>query len=348
MSETITTPQFPLNSEWGRGIEPAEVLRLGRIIAQAEAGAFQRPDERVSFARMFCTSIVEVLWSRVLSFDGSVWPLPELFVPMTGLPKSSRLYSVAVAMGDAAGTLDLQSGSEAIGTTYTSLLPDSQRYELGLCSTSSVLVQRLLDMAACAGVNWRTCSVCDPACGSGAFLAPIAARMAEENKHVQPKMLLRALSQRLRGWDVDPFAAWLAQVFIELAVKDVCRKAGERLPIMVEVTDSLSRKKLEANYDLVIGNPPSGRITLVRNLRRRYRRSLYRHADSYGLFTDMALRLARRGGIVAYVTPAGFPADECFKALNTLLANEASPVNLDFASDCHKSLLATFKRGIAS
>ena len=36
-------------------------------------------------------------------------------------------------------------------------------------------------------------------------------------------------------------------------------------------------------------------------MRRRYRRSLYGHANQYGVFTDLALRWTVPGGVIAYV-----------------------------------------------
>ena len=41
-------------------------------------------------------------------------------------------------------------------------------------------------------------------------------------------------------------------------------------------------------------------------MRRRYRRSLYGHANQYGVFTDLALRWTVPGGVIAYVTPTSF------------------------------------------
>lgn len=85
-------------------------------------------------------------------------------------------------------------------------------------------------------------------------------------------------------------------------------------------------------YDLVIGNPPYGRVTLNPEVRARYQRSLYGHANLYGLFTDLAVQLARPGGVIAYVTPTSFLAGEYFKSLRNLLTTEAPPLNMDFVS----------------
>ena len=87
-------------------------------------------------------------------------------------------------------------------------------------------------------------------------------------------------------------------------------------------------------------------------MRKRYRRSLYGHANQYGVFTDLALRWTAPGGVIAYVTPTSFLAGEYFKALRALIAREAPPAAVDFIADrkgvfedvLHLTLLATYRR----
>jgi adenine-specific DNA-methyltransferase len=52
----------------------------------------------------------------------------------------------------------------------------------------------------------------------------------------------------------------------------------------------------------------------------------------YGLFTDMALRHTKPGGVIAYVTPTSFLAGEYFKNLRALLGRDAPPATIDFIS----------------
>lgn len=345
--------QFILDPQWKRNVEPEEVLRSGKIIAYTKAKSLNKKDERASFARSFCTVVVEGLWESVSRQKKQSWVLPTSLAHSPIRKQDPNLYSLALAMGEASAALDLSVASYLIGTVYTTLLPDEDRSSFGAYYTPPPLVSRLLDMAGHAGVDWRTCKICDPACGGGAFLASVAARIVEENRHVPPKMVLRALSQRLRGWEIDPFAAWLSQVFLELSISDLCHKAGERLPRLVDVTNSLLREDSEEEFDLVIGNPPYGRVTLDPQVRERYRRSLFGHANLYGLFSDLAIRVTRPGGVIAYVTPTSFLAGEYFKSLRALLANEARPVNMDFVTArkgvfenvLQETLLATYKRG---
>ncbi|MGA2275028.1 MAG: N-6 DNA methylase [Bryobacteraceae bacterium] len=231
-------------------------------------------------------------------------------------------------------------------------MPEDARSRWGSYYTPPGLAERLMNLAAQAGVDWRRCRVIDPACGGGAFLAPVAARMASASADLPAHQIVRAIGERLRGTEIDPFAAWTSQVFLEAAVMDVCRAAKQRLPQIVGVGDSLLQDVADT-YDLVIGNPPYGRVTLSREVRERYRRSLYGHANLYGLFTDLAVQMTRPGGVIAFVTPTSFLAGEYFKSLRHLLATEAPPANLDFVSvrkgvfddALQETLLATYKRG---
>jgi adenine-specific DNA-methyltransferase len=259
---------------------------------------------------------------------------------------------VARLMGTAASALDPVDAGYFIGTTYAGLLPLQIRRRLGIYYTPPALVTRLLDQATAAGVDWTAWTVLDPACGGGAFLAPVAQRMMKHLSHLEPGALLDHLATVLRGFEVDPFAAWLSQVLLDATVMPLYRAAGRRLPPMIDVRNSLTREPGDTRYDLVIGNPPYGRVTLSPRTRQRYARSLYGHANLYGLFTDLALRWTRPGGVISYVTPTSFLSGEYFTRLRDLLGKEAPPVSVDFIRQrkgvfddvLQEALLATYRR----
>ena len=136
---------------------------------------------------------------------------------MRRLPSDVGLASVpeeieeqAERIGIAAAGLDVLDAGYAIGVLYTALMPDRFRARLGAYYTPPALCERLLDMATEAGVDWGSARVLDPACGGGAFLAPVARRMAASLKglrreghareHSAPAARIRA--GFLRGVDV--------------------------------------------------------------------------------------------------------------------------------------------------
>lgn len=346
-------PFLPGELLWFKeGSSPAGMLEGGKVVARTLAAALEG-EPRLTLARSFCASVIRAYWFEAQRKYREVWPLPSGVLPLRPGDLDDTAASFARTMGQAAARLDPITAGYLIGVTYTAMLPDETRSHLGVYYTPPALAKRLLEMATAAGVDWTSCRVMDPACGGGAFLAPVGAKFAVENRRLSASQIVRAIGARVRGLEIDPFAAWASQVFLEAAVMDLCREAGERLPTVVTICNSLLANVDESGFDLVIGNPPYGRVTLSPELRKRYERSLYGHANLYGLFTDLAIQLTRPGGVIAYVTPTSFLAGEYFKALRAALADRAPPSNIDFVSVrtgvfenvLQETLLATYKRG---
>ena len=250
--------------------------------------------------------------------------------------------------------LEPRSAAYFAGAVYMTTLPEVYRATHGVFYTPPELVDRLVTMTEQAGVAWQTCRALDPACGGGAFLVPIAMRMVAAMKGANPAFILQQLGARLRGFDIDPFGAWLAQATLEMALQDVIHAAGRPAAKMVETRDSLDLKPVDhASYDLVIGNPPYGRVSPPPDRRALFKRSVYGHANLYGLFTDAALRWAKDGGIIGFVTPTSMLSGLYYKALRGLLAAEAPPLAVNFVSErngifadvLQETILATYRRG---
>jgi adenine-specific DNA-methyltransferase len=241
-----------------------------------------------------------------------------------------------------------------LGNLYAALLPPEFRARYGIFYTPPALVECLLGMAEDAGVNWTTARVLDPACGGGAFLVGVAARMVRAMEGVEPAIALQSITTRLRGFDLDPFGASLAQLMVEVALRPLASAAGRAVPQLVEIRDSLSLRPDEAeSHDLVVGNPPYGRVTLAPERRKLFARSVYGHANLYGVFTEAALHWAKRGGVIAYVTPTSMLSGLYYKALRTLLSYEAPPLAVNFVTDrdgvfanvLQETMLATYRKG---
>lgn len=260
---------------------------------------------------------------------------------------------LAQTLGREASKLPIESAAFQLSACYTAMLPQDIRSEWGAFYTPPALTARLMELAQEAGIDWRAARVLDPACGGGAFLLPVALRMQQALQALSPGELLDHFAGHLSGFDIDPFAAQLTQTWLEIAFASLSMQTGRPFPAVIRVCNSLEQPVSSKRFDLVIGNPPYGRVRLNARLRERYRRSLFGHANMYGLFTDLALQWARKGGVVAYVTPTGFLAGEYFKALRALLAKDAPPFAIDFITErrgifddvLQEALLATYRRG---
>ncbi|AXQ96331.1 SAM-dependent methyltransferase (plasmid) [Cereibacter sphaeroides] len=321
-------------------------------MARALAESTTAP-ERLALARAFGVALMSAWWSALTAAESTSVRLrpPLQDFDTAELPDSAA--ALAASLGKAAAQLDPESAAYQIGLTYTCTLPRTHRAELGIYYTPPCLTARLIAQATASGVNWATCRVLDPACGGGAFLAPVARQIVEELQDCSPRILVENIANRLRGYEIDPFGAWLSQVTLDAVLLPITQASGRQLPVIVTVCDSLQKNPPRDRFDLVIGNPPYGRVRLDPVTRERFKRSLFGHANLYGLFTDLALRHVRPGGVVAYVTPTSFLAGEYFKNLRTLLGRAAPPATFDFVSVrkgvfddvLQETLLATYRHG---
>jgi adenine-specific DNA-methyltransferase len=264
----------------------------------------------------------------------------------------STAGGMADALGEAAAALSLAEGAYSLSSLYTVLLCAHDRSVLGAYYTPPALVGRLVALAEEAGVDWAKARVLDPAAGGGAFLVPVAARMVAALEGSEPRVILNQIDRRLKGLELDPHAAGFAQTALDLLLAPLSQAAGRAAPRLVEVGDTLERAP-KAEYDLVIGNPPYGRVRLTPEQRQRFARSLYGHANLYGVFTDIALRWTRPKGVIAYLTPTSVLGGQYFAALRRLLAEDAPPEAIDFVHSrkgvfedaLQETMLAVFRKG---
>ena len=310
-------------------------------------------EERLGAARAVVLAVVREYWKEVRRSTGRCPPLRRLPSGISGYATPDGAGELARTIGGAVAKLDLLDAGYLTGLLYTVTMPYAYRATVGAYYTPPALCERLLDMAEECGVDWATARVLDPACGGGAFLAPVARRMAESLKNRGGAAVLRHIERRLAGIELDPFAGWLSQVFVDASLVDLYLETGQRPRSVVRVGDSLEQMPAAESFDLVVGNPPYGRVKLPPHLRAKFKRSLFGHANLYGVFTDLALRQAQAGGVVAYVTPTSFLAGEYFKALRGLLGREAPPAAIDFVGErkgvfadvLQETMLAVYRRG---
>ena len=264
----------------------------------------------------------------------------------------TAVAELAQAVGREAAPLPIGEAVYFLTGLYTTLLAARERGALGAFYTPPALATRLLDMAEEQGIDWTRARVLDPASGGGAFLLPTAERMIAALPAADPAFVLRQIGTRLQGLELDPYAAGFGQNAIELLLADVTAAAGRDAPIVVRVADTLEEPPA-ARFDLVIGNPPYGRVTLTPDQRRRFARGLYGHANLYGVFTDIAVRWTKKGGTIAYLTPTSFLSGHYYSALRELIAKEAPPAAIDFVHArrgvfedvLQETLLAAYRRG---
>ncbi|TXG97464.1 HsdM family class I SAM-dependent methyltransferase [Pseudomonas asiatica] len=306
-----------------------QALGTAKLMAREFVASF--PESRqLIVARSFCHVLVQSWWRSLAGSSGPMAELREHIEAFEMVELPLHAIDLATSIGEIASRFDTETAAYEIGLIYTAMLPSEHRGNYGVFYTPPALTERLIELVTIAGVNWKTSRVLDPACGGGAFLAPIASRVIAELGKSEPEKIINNIASRLQGYEIDPFAAWLSQVALDAVVLPIAKLAGKRLPVLVTVCDSL-RKSVDAeSFDLVIGNPPYSKVKLDSGVRELYKRSLYGHANLYGLFTDLALRNVKSGGIIAYVTPTSFLAGVYFKNLRKVMGGNAPLVMIDF------------------
>ena len=332
--------------------EPLVRYEACKGMARGYANSVTDDQYRLKIARSYCAALIKAYWDEINARHNSK-------LKIFSIPTDSKLAEITPDAEDVAKNTgkviaqfpDIDAGY-LIGSIYTAMLPTAYRSDLGAYYTPPPLVSRLLDLAEEAGVDFSTASVIDPACGGGAFLAPVAIRMLQRSKHTSSEWKLAQIGKRLKGVEIDPFAAWMTHVLLECVLIEHCIIARRRLAkSVISICDALTYQS-PVDFDLVIGNPPYGKVSLDTEVREKFSRSLFGHANLYGLFTDLALRLAKPEGVIAYLTPTSFLGGQYFKALRELLIDESAPRAFDFISNregvfddvLQETLLATFKK----
>ena len=305
-----------------------EYISKAKNLLHARAREIKTPERRLAFARAITRHVVAKCWQNKFSSPASTPPL--LTEISHGSPSNSDFF-LGSRLADEVSRLDTILSSYLVGCLYTALIPRNMRGEFGVYYTPPAISRHLMDLAKQAGTDWGSARVLDPACGGGAFLAPLARRMLQTLEGKSTEQKAHHIASHLAGLEIDPFAAWLSQVFLEIVFREDCHDFSGYLPTLVQILDTL-KESPQPSFDLVIGNPPYGRVRLSKEDREKFENSLYGHANLYGLFTDQALSFVKQGGQVAFVTPTSFLAGQYFKNLRQLLGQKAPPVSFAFIS----------------
>jgi len=197
-------------------------------------------------------------------------------------------------------------------------LPDRLRSALGIFYTPPTVAERLLDDLEVAGARFDgTMRFCDPACGGGAFLLPVARRIAD--RLVATGGSLSDLARCLIGIDIDPGGLAITRAALDALALDRFGETGA-WDLRRENTLRLAVGGKLPAADVVVGNPPFGRVRLTEQERAFFARSLRGHANLYGLFVDVALRIS--SGLVGFVMPTSWLCGDYFSALRGLVSQQ--------------------------
>ncbi len=199
--------------------------------------------------------------------------------------KQNRTFDTAVS-----SEISFVPWEDTLGSVYLSLSDVSDRKHSGIYFTPDAIVERTLDLIYSTG-GIKNGAAIDPCCGTGNFLLALAKRGFPVSS--------------LHGADVDEISVSLARINLFLNSPTT---GADSLRKMIVRTDSLASRK-EADYSLVVGNPPWGyefEKSRLASLAKKYESADKKGAESYDLFVERGLDLLGEGGRLAYVIPEAF------------------------------------------
>ena len=198
-----------------------------------------------------------------------------------------------------------------IGTLYTLLLPTKMRRSQATYFTPPTIADALIDLAIDAGFDLANHRVLDPAAGGAAFLSTLAGRMANAGVSAEE------IACRLNGIEIDTGLAILSERILAACL-------GVPLSRKVMLTGDALRLVIPTTYDLVIANPPYGRIGLNEVGSSDWLKVSHSgHINKYALFTELCIRLTKPGGIVALILPSSFRAGPLYDRMRSFIRSQA-------------------------
>lgn len=186
-------------------------------------------------------------------------------------------------------------------------MPESDWTNYGEVFTRRWVVDTILDaIGYVPDANLATFRLCEPSCGSGAFLGPIVERLTHSAK--QHDVSLDALDAAIRAYDLRPENVEASRRMcadLLLAAGFDERAARTQAERWVNVADFLLDPLDRESVDVVVGNPPYIRYddlpTEVATAYRHAWQTMRGRGDIYVGFFERSLGMLKPGGRVGFI-----------------------------------------------
>lgn len=241
--------------------------------------------------------------------------------------------------------------SDLLGTVYNAYVERHEKKKQGQYYTPRPIVDFILDET-----RWRDAKdiigdnkrLIDPACGSGTFLVRAAKRLMDAYRNdkgeiTDPRAVLNKVRDKIYGFDLNPFACYLAEVNLLIQVLDAVRalpqsqrliglerfhiynvdalaRAGRGVlalghdSLLAEELDVVERikgrqDKYANGFSHVVANPPYGAklsADYKSGLKRDYPAVFRGQPDTYVFFYALGMELLAEKGRLGFITPNTF------------------------------------------
>ncbi|MHC3773856.1 HsdM family class I SAM-dependent methyltransferase [Pantoea agglomerans] len=223
-------------------------------------------------------------------------------------------------------------------SAYAQLLEKDYRKQLAMFFTPPALTRRLLDDLSANGVDFANSSFCDPACGGGAFLAPIALRMREEliHKGAPPCQIIDHINNKLLGFDKDITLCEMSRHFLLMALYKEVVSTGISPRFQIHHGDSLLKGiDFIGKLDVVVCNPPFRKMSKLESkvYSERFSDVIESQPNLYSLFFALCINLLKNKGICALITPTSFLSGQYFSKLRRFILAQTKLLSIGIVSD---------------
>ena len=208
-----------------------------------------------------------------------------------------------------------------IGTIYTLMLPTKVRRAQAAYFTPPLVAGAVVELAIEAGFDIEKDDVLDPAAGGAAFLSTLVGRMMAAGVNREK------VARRLNGIEIDEGLARLSNRLIE-------KRLGTNLGQEIIIVGDALLQPVEAAYDLVIANPPYGRVAPDEVEGKEWERVSYKgHINKYALFTEFSFRVAKHDGLIVLVIPSSFRAGPLYDRMRGFVRSEGEILTIASIQD---------------
>jgi len=202
--------------------------------------------------------------------------------------------------------------------------------EHGAVFTRRWVVELILDLAGyTADEPLDRLRAIEPACGHGAFLAPMAARLSEACRRSGTS--LREAEGAIRAFDLQPNSVALSRESVAKTLVDAGWSPADArrfADTSVHQGDFLLQEHAFGEADFVLGNPPYIRLEAVSPARsdayRRACRTMAGRADIYVGFIEVGLKALREEGTLAFICADRWMRNQYGRLLRDLVAKHFS------------------------
>lgn len=208
------------------------------------------------------------------------------------------------------------------------MIPESDIKHFGKVYTPRWIVDQMLE--ALSSSPLEHVHICDPACGSGDFLVPIAKHICgriRESTSREREGLCATLAG-LTGYDIDLNATSVCRQRLSSIVQEGLGEHWDKDQWRILHADALSVWEHDAGtMDWVVGNPPYVRI---QNLEQHRRAQIahggweYFHgaSDLYIVFFELGLRLLKTQGQLVFISPSGWMRNSAGRKMREDIASQ--------------------------